>query len=223
MIFPSFKARSTQLERLDRHDYTAEEFELWKTEMGTIHAIGGERRAIEKHLLQKISLAPGATILDIGAGSGQILAAIRSIRPDIVLIGAELDQTSAQGIRDGGFNAIRCSGIELPLADAAVDVAICSLVLHHLSDSDAVKLLREMKRVSRQGIVAVDLHRSRVAYYGFKAISIPLFQPFTREDGALSILRSFRPDELLSLGRRSGLKDARVDRSALYRLVLTGR
>jgi hypothetical protein len=41
-----------------------------------------------------------------------------------------------------------------------------------------------------------------------------------REDGALSILRSFKPDELLNLARRAGLNNASVERHFPYRLVL---
>jgi len=41
-----------------------------------------------------------------------------------------------------------------------------------------------------------------------------------REDGALSILRSFTPAEMLELARRAGLDNARVERHFPYRVVL---
>jgi hypothetical protein len=41
-----------------------------------------------------------------------------------------------------------------------------------------------------------------------------------REDGALSILRSFTPEEMLDLARRAGLDNARVERHFPYRVVL---
>lgn len=222
-MFGSFANRSMQLERLDTHDYTDEEYELWLAEMKTVHAWAGEKRAIERHLLRRMRLPHGAVVLDVGAGAGQLLSCIREQRPDIRLIGAELDHASALSIRRAGLTAVRCDGMRLPFEDNSVDAAINSLVLHHLSNDEAAKLIREMNRVSRHGIVVVDLHRSAIAYYGFKVLSLPFFQRFTREDGALSIRRSFRPAELLEIGRQAGLREAGVSRSALFRLVLSGR
>jgi hypothetical protein len=41
-----------------------------------------------------------------------------------------------------------------------------------------------------------------------------------REDGALSILRSFKPEELKELAERAELKDIQVTQHFPYRLVL---
>jgi len=43
-----------------------------------------------------------------------------------------------------------------------------------------------------------------------------------REDGALSILRGFRADELKELGKAAGLGEVRVERRFPYRLVMSG-
>ncbi|HYN26008.1 MAG TPA: hypothetical protein VES69_13285, partial [Pyrinomonadaceae bacterium] len=44
-----------------------------------------------------------------------------------------------------------------------------------------------------------------------------------REDGALSILRSFKPQELTNLASQAGLDDVRIERRFPYRLVLSAR
>jgi hypothetical protein len=100
---------------------------------------------------------------------------------------------------------------------------ICSLFLHHLTDDKAVELLAEMKRVARHRILAIDLHRSPVAYYFYKTVGILFLQRFTIEDGSLSIMRAFKPMELEHLGRAAGLTELTVQRSAAYRLVLSGK
>jgi len=44
---------------------------------------------------------------------------------------------------------VQADGTRLPFADAAFDVAMCNLTLHHLDPPEAVALLRELRRVSR--------------------------------------------------------------------------
>jgi len=50
---------------------------------------------------------------------------------------------------------------------------------------------------------------------------IVLHNRLLRHDGALSILRSFKRDELLELAQRAGLRDISVERHFPYRLVLS--
>ena len=69
----------------------------------------------------------------------------------------------------------------------------------------------------------IDLHRHPVAYVFYTTIGrLMLHNRLLREDGALSILRSFAPAELLRLAARAGLQRARVERRFPYRLVLRG-
>jgi ubiquinone/menaquinone biosynthesis C-methylase UbiE len=118
---------------------------------------------------------------------------------------------------------VKCSGLRLPFDDHSIDYAICTLLLHHLSDEDAVELIGEMCRVSRRSFFVVDLNRHPVGYYGFRVISPLLFQPFTREDGALSILRSFTAKEMVDLAKKAGVSQVKVEHSRANRLVLSGR
>ena len=84
-----------------------------------------------------------------------------------------------------------------------------------------VAILRELGRVATRGVFVIDLHRHPVAYYFYTTIGrLILHNRLLREDGALSILRSFTPKELLDLARRAGLETPRVERHFPYRLVL---
>ena len=83
--------------------------------------------------------------------------------------------------------------------------------------------LREFARVARRRIFVIDLHRHPVAYYFYTTIGrLFLHNHLIREDGALSILRSFRPVELQRLAEQAGLKRIEVRRHFPYRLVLIG-
>jgi len=84
-----------------------------------------------------------------------------------------------------------------------------------------VAILRELSRVARRRIFVIDLHRHPVAYYFFTTVArMFLHNRLIREDGALSILRSFTPSELEELAKHAALKDVSVTRHFPYRLVL---
>ena len=68
----------------------------------------------------------------------------------------------------------------------------------------------------------IDLHRHPVAYFLYTTIGkLVLHNRLVRHDGALSILRGFKSDELLELAQRAGLRDIWVERHFPYRLVLS--
>ncbi len=101
-------------------------------------------------------------------------------------------------------------------------VTICSLFTHHFAENQIVDILREMSRVARRKIFVIDLHRHPVAYYFYTTIGkLFLRNRLIREDGALSILRGFKPEELFTLAKDAGLENISVARHFPYRLVLS--
>lgn len=229
-MFASFKQRSYRLERLDTGDYTLEEYAKWQREMNAIHRVFGETRALRNSLVSEIlaSREPQVSILDVGAGSGELLRTLsKSLNgKKAFLAGVELDAEAARSIRNikSGCElvAVRSDAMQLAFADDSFDYAFCTLILHHLSDEQAVTMLCEMSRVAKKKIFVVDLNRSRVAYYFYKIASRIFLQRLTQEDGALSILRSFRPDEMRVLAEKACLTDISIQNSIANRLVLSG-
>lgn len=219
-MFEQFKTRSMQLERLDTGDYTDAEYELWQREMHYIQRFYGEWRALRNSLP---SLGSGAKILDIGAGSGELLQFVRrELASEALLVGVELEKQAAVEMSRRELAAVLGDGLCLPFADGTFDYAICSLVLHHLDDNRATRLLAEMKRVASKRVVVIDLHRTPVSYYFYKYFGKLFLQRLTVDDGTLSILRAFTPDEMADLARSAGWGEIRVDHSKAGRLVLSG-
>jgi 2-polyprenyl-3-methyl-5-hydroxy-6-metoxy-1,4-benzoquinol methylase len=108
----------------------------------------------------------------------------------------------------------------LPFADRSFDVVTASLLLHHMTDDDCVRALRDMNRVARRMLVVNDLHRALPAYLAIMGISrICNLSAMVRHDAPLSVRRAFRPSDLRTLGERAGLT-FRLFRSFPYRLVL---
>lgn len=229
-----FERRSLELEIIDTGDYTRAEYERFLREIRFINRWLGDVSALKNSLLREIERENlnDFSVLDVGAGSGELLreAAIwtRRTNKKARFVGLELNSRSAAAILEEstGFPeiaAIRGDALALPLVDNAVDYAICSLFTHHFTDSKIVEILREMARVARRKIFVIDLHRNADAYRGYKVFSFVFrLGRLTKNDGALSILRSFVPHELEDLGAKAGLKNVSVVKNFPSRLILSG-
>ena len=165
------------------------------------------------------ALGDAATILDVGTGAADI--------PAVLLVdarrrGVPLEVTatdSRQEVLDAALAArpelARLPGLTFRLADGrglldpdvSFDVGHASLVLHHLDEDDAVAFLRELRRVSRLGIVVNDLDRSRWFWLGAWLVTHTLAASrYTRHDGPLSVRRAWTRGETIALLRRAGLQ-----------------
>ncbi len=227
-----FRERSYEFEHIDKGDYTPEEYEGCIIELQRVNRWLGDVRALRHTLLREIedSGLRDVSILDVGAGSGELLRVTaewaRKTKRRAQLVGLELNASSVRAIVDESqqfpaISAVRGDAFQLPFADRQFDYTISSLFTHHFTNSQVVSLLREMRRVARRGICIIDLHRHPIAYYFYTTIGrLILHNRLLREDGALSILRSFKPHELSELGRRADLPRFIVERHFPYRLVL---
>jgi SAM-dependent methyltransferase len=138
----------------------------------------------------------------------------------LTTVGVELRASLAAESRARVGHAVCADALALPFGDRSIDLVTCSQVLHHFGEADATRLLRELSRVARVGVVVGDLRRSWLAAALFWLVSFPLrFHAVTRHDGTLSVLRGFTADELRSLARDSGAEDAHVHRSLGWRLT----
>jgi ubiquinone/menaquinone biosynthesis C-methylase UbiE len=230
-MFSKFRKRSLELEHLDKGDYTPEEYEGCIVELQGVNRWLGDASALRDSLLAEIETRDlrKFSVADVGAGSGELLRVIadwsKQNKRAAHLIGVELNARSANAIVEDSrrypqIHAIRANAFRLPFRDDQFDYAMCSLFTHHFNDDVVIDLLREISRVADR-IVVIDLHRHPVAYYFYTTIGrLFLHNRLIREDGALSILRSFKPHELRTLGERAGLKNVEVTRHFPYRLIM---
>ncbi len=102
---------------------------------------------LSRHLAAAI---PGrGTVLDLGAGDGQIAMALMRLRPDLKVEGVDIVPRPRTLIPVQQYD-----GVTLPLADRSVDYVTIVDVLHHTTDPTIV--LREAARVARQGVIIKD-------------------------------------------------------------------
>jgi ubiquinone/menaquinone biosynthesis C-methylase UbiE len=232
-MFERFRQRSHELEHLDKGDYTPAEYEGCLAELRRVNRWLGDARALRRSVLPDLARhAPREfSLLDVGAGSGELLREValwaRRAGRTARLVGLELNGRAAEGLAEESrdfweIESVRGDALRLPFATGAFDYVMCSLFTHHFQDEACVRLLGEMARVAGRRVYCIDLHRHPVAFYFYTTAGrLFLHNRLVREDGALSILRAFRPRELRQLAERAGLADAKVERRFPYRLVLS--
>jgi ubiquinone/menaquinone biosynthesis C-methylase UbiE len=154
-------------------------------------------------------------LLDVGTGAADIPDALvewlarrrRHLLVTAVDTRPEILAAARRRIGDRvGLKLELVSGDRLPHDDGAFDVAHCSLVLHHLDPGQAHRLLTEMARVSRLGIIVNDLDRGWLTWVGAWLLGrLATRNPYTRHDGPLSVRRAYRAAEVAQMATRAGL------------------
>ena len=230
-----FERRSTELERIDTGDYTPAEYETFLREIAFINRYFGDRRALKKTLLREIEQKDSRefSVLDVGCGSGELLRIIADFAGSTgrvtSLTGLDLNKISSTTTHTlsrnySGIATVQGDALRLPFADHSFDYSISSLFFHHLLDEQIVKVLGEMSRVSRRGVVVIDLHRDPLTYVAYKVLCFVFrISKLVRHDGLLSIKKGFRVDELRRLGNAGGLKSCVAEQISPGRVVLRSR
>lgn len=168
------------------------------------------------------------SVLDVGCGGGGFLASIdRSPAGQSMRLRLGIDRsieavrTASQWHNDRAAFLVG-DGRTVPLRDRSVDVAVCSLFLHHFDPDDVCTILREMKRVSRRGVVVCDLTRSRIAWMFTWVVTRLLSRSrLFHVDGPRSVRAAYTVEELRELARLAGLHDSRSSACFPFRTMLT--
>jgi hypothetical protein len=187
------------------------------------------------HRAMRRLLAPSptncVTVLDVGGGRGDGVAGVVrwAARRGLDSRGILLDASApvlqlAGGKAHANVRLLRGDGGRLPLRDRSVDIASCSLLLHHFSAVQAPVVLREMGRVARRGVIVDDLLRSHTGYFGALLLGwVFTHNRLTRHDGPLSVRRAFTLGELSTLLASADLRPIWQATLPGYRTVVAAR
>lgn len=170
----------------------------------------------------------GIELLDVGTGGADIPVALiaewrrRGRRLAVTAVDDRAEVLAAARLARSELDSVEglrlevADGLALPYEDRAFDVAHASLVVHHLEPDDAVRLLGEMARVSRRGIVVNDLSRSRLRWVGAWLLAhLATRNRYTRHDGPLSVRRAYTAVEMHALLAVAGLRPVSTRRDFL--------
>lgn len=168
------------------------------------------------------------SLLDVGFGDGGMLRAIRDWARrrgvEAQLVGIDLNPRSepvARALSPGGEIDFR-TGDYRNLG--RFDFVVSSLVAHHMKEEELRDFLAWMEARAERGWFVNDLHRHAIAYRGYPVLARLLgVHRIVREDGRLSIARSFRPGEWEAILADAGVTGARIRRSFPFRLCVERR
>lgn len=169
-----------------------------------VNALISGWRGIYRALIRPALLASDSpTLLDVGFGGGDIPRRIArwAARDGIPVRITAIDPdprafafANAGPASDVMFRELATD--DLVRDGARFDVVISNHVLHHL-DGMLGPLLADSARLAKRIVVHGDIERSRWAYAVYALLTLPLARrSFVREDGLLSIRRSYRAAEL---------------------------
>ena len=214
------RTRSTQSEWMDTETVTPADFAACLADLAAVNTVtlarlptlGFLRRIARRHQGRALR------VLDVGCGEGDMLRRVqrwgRRAGHRLELVGLDLNSQGIAAARaatpPGMAIDYRCADVFDP-GLGSFDVILSSLFTHHLDDAKVVDFLRLMEDRAALGWFVNDLHRHRVAYHGFRALSAAAgWHRFVRHDGPISVARSFRRDEWRRLLRQAGIEGAEL-------------
>jgi len=214
-------------EQMDDPGLAPETYDRVLKDLATVNAVTLAARPTLNFLGRGTKGMTALRLLDVGFGHGDMLRRIakwakrRRLAAD--LIGVDLNTRSAAAAR-------AATPIEWPIEyrtgdyrDVAgpLDFVVSSLVAHHMSDEQLDEFLRFMEARAARGWIVNDLHRLAFPYIGFPLLARLLgAHRIVREDGKVSIGRSFRPAEWEAILAKAGITGAKVVRRFPFRLCV---
>lgn len=223
----SLAARIRVEEQMDDPGLAPDIYDRVLKDLARVNAVTLAARATLDFLKRGTRGVSAFRLLDVGFGYGDMLRRIarwarkRGVAVD--LIGVDLNPRSAAIARAATPIAWPIEFRTGDYRDVAgpIDFVISSLVAHHMTDAELVAFLRFMEARAERGWLVNDLHRLAFAYHGFPLLARLLgAHRIVREDGKVSIGRSFRPAEWQAILAEAGIAGARVVRRFPFRLCV---
>ncbi|HEX8214441.1 MAG TPA: methyltransferase domain-containing protein [Allosphingosinicella sp.] len=225
----SLAARALEEEQMDAPDLDSGTYARILGDLARVNGWTLARRPTIAFLSSALGGARRFRLLDVGFGHGDMLRAIarwarhRGISAE--LVGVDLNPKSAE-VAEAATPAelgIRFHSGDYREVGGGFDFIVSNLVAHHMTPRQLRDFLRYMEAEARRGWMVNDLHRHRLAYFGFPLLCrIMGWHRIIRQDGQLSIARSFRPDEWRAILADAGISTeaARIVRRFPFRLCV---
>lgn len=215
---PDFGQRSEQEEIMDDLQSAGFDLEQSLRELAFINKWSGGQQVLINGLNQ---LKPALTKLnrtvkigDLGCGGGDLLEQVAKWGDENQI------PLSLEGI-DANPNVIKFAEtwtnnealafhtediFSAQFKEKTFDVVILTLFCHHLTTATLISLLSQISQQASTAILINDLHRHPIPYYftiGFTKLLSKT--PMVKNDGPLSVMRSFKKEDWVRILNQSGL------------------
>jgi 2-polyprenyl-3-methyl-5-hydroxy-6-metoxy-1,4-benzoquinol methylase len=209
--------RSREEEQMDSPDLDPAVYERVLHDLARVNRVTFTAWPTLAFLKRAVGPAKSFRLMDVGFGDGDVLRAVarwarrRGIEAE--LVGVDLNEKSVKAARDVTPAEMKIDYRAGDYADQAgpFDFVISSQVTHHMTDAQLLAFLRYMEAEARRGWLICDLHRLAFSYWGFPLLArLLLVHRIVREDGRLSIARSFRRADWEAYLAEAGIPLAQV-------------
>ncbi len=193
----------------------------------------GGLRTVRKHILPMFEAVEGRQtirILDLATASADhpiaLVALAEKLGRNIEITAVDRNPVMLEvaRARSAGVSRIRIEEadlLRLPYEEESYDIVLCSLVLHHFSRGDAIRIIRNIHRVARVGWIVHDLYRSwPAAWTAWIYTHLTTRNQMTLFDSYYSVLRGFTPREFREIALEAGIDRFAVSTHPFFRLVL---
>ena len=230
----SFKQRASLSELMDNPAGDRELLDRTLDQLHVVNMFFSRNRYCAKKLLIPHMLRQqrkSFTVCDIGAGAcdfGLWLSgyAIRhGLRVHMYCVDNDIRVVEHARIKcrkNDLVTIIHDSALNLASFAFKPDYIFSNHFIHHLSDTDLVKLFELIDMHASYGYVINDLKRSPISWTAFYLFGIVfLHKSFSLTDGLISIRRGFTEEELSGLLAKAGVADARIENKWPGRLIIS--
>ncbi|PYI73301.1 MAG: hypothetical protein DMF08_03895 [Verrucomicrobia bacterium] len=203
------------LEMMDRPQPVSPELERDLERIRQLNRWFGSHHLVATFMRRWIMPGARMRVVDLATGSGDIPRLLvdhaRKIGAQIEVDAVDRQAATLEIARSlsGDYPEISYQAANILEWDCAqnYDTALCSLVLHHFSDQDAIKLLRRCRELSKKFVLVSDLRRGLLLRAGVYLLTGLIFrEPMTRFDARLSAQRAFSFREMPELAIQAGWK-----------------
>ena len=225
----SFRHRSQEKEFLDQPEINKKDLErnLWELDYINSH-LGGHNVTIKgiEHFLNKNNTIK--SIIDVGCGGGDTLAALSNFfakkNIQVKLTGIDLLPEAIEFAKNkyGGLNIdFICTDYkDYPIANKH-DLAINSLICHHLYENELFNFISFNRNISNYGFIINDLHRHPLAYYSIGVLTKLFSKSYmVKNDAPLSVKKGFIKGELSEVLKSSQIPKFKISWEWAFRLLV---
>jgi len=194
--------------------------------LARLNTLSGIRRTVAREL-RAISKGDPLTVLDIAAGSGDLVLALAA-RPGSphTYTASDLSPFACETMRRAA--EARSIPLDVRTLDALRDdlpphdVVMCHLFLHHLERDDIARLLARMHAAARRAVLVTDLARTRLGCALARLASrVATRSPVVHHDALASVRAALTPAELAEIADEAGLAGRRIRTAWPERMILT--